>query len=52
MASCCCHDGGERHRFGAAGSDLHAELVVQDPAFYRRLLLGQHRRRRNLGGGL
>ena len=34
------HDGSECHRFGKAGSDLHAELVVQDPAFYRRLLLG------------
>ncbi len=33
-------DGGERHSFGVAGTDLHAELVVQDPAFYRRLLLG------------
>jgi cyclopropane-fatty-acyl-phospholipid synthase len=33
-------DGGERHSFGAAGSDLHAELVVLDPAFYRRLLQG------------
>ncbi|WP_439831908.1 class I SAM-dependent methyltransferase [Aeromonas caviae] len=34
------HDGSECHRFGKAGCDLHAELVVQDPAFYRRLLLG------------
>ena len=33
-------DGGERYSFGVAGTDLHAELVVQDPAFYRRLLLG------------
>ena len=33
-------DGAERHSFGVAGTDLHAELVVQDPAFYRRLLLG------------
>ncbi|AWA05569.1 SAM-dependent methyltransferase [Aeromonas hydrophila] len=33
-------DGGERHSFGVAGTDLHVELVVQDPAFYHRLLLG------------
>ncbi|MGL5225381.1 MAG: SAM-dependent methyltransferase, partial [Aeromonas sp.] len=33
-------DGGERHSFGVAGTDLQAELLVQDPAFYRRLLLG------------
>ncbi|MFM5857866.1 class I SAM-dependent methyltransferase [Aeromonas veronii] len=33
-------DGGERHSFGVAGTDLHAELVVLEPAFYRRLLLG------------
>ena len=26
-------DGGERHCFGVAGTDLHAELVVQDPSF-------------------
>ncbi|MGL5304406.1 MAG: SAM-dependent methyltransferase, partial [Aeromonas sp.] len=33
-------DGGERHSFGVAGTDLQAELLVQDPAFYRRLLFG------------
>ena len=33
-------DGNERHSFGVAGTDLHAEVIVQDPAFYRRLLLG------------
>ncbi|MCG6220560.1 SAM-dependent methyltransferase, partial [Vibrio diabolicus] len=33
-------DGRERYSFGDASSDLHAELVVLDPAFYRRLLLG------------
>ncbi|PTT49466.1 SAM-dependent methyltransferase [Aeromonas sp. HMWF014] len=33
-------DGSDRHSFGVAGTDLHAEVVVKDPAFYRRLLLG------------
>ena len=33
-------DGSEGHRFGIEATDLHAELVVNDPAFYRRLLLG------------
>lgn len=31
-------DGSDRHSFGVAGTDLHAEVVVKDPAFYRRLL--------------
>ena len=33
-------EGSEHHSFGVTGTDLYAELVVQDPAFYRRLLLG------------
>lgn len=33
-------DGEARLMFGEVGSDLQAEVVVVDPAFYRRLLLG------------
>jgi cyclopropane-fatty-acyl-phospholipid synthase len=33
-------EGSEHHSLGVTGTDLYAELVVQDPAFYRRLLLG------------
>ena len=33
-------DGEASLTFGEPGSDLQAEVVVQDPAFYRRLLLG------------